>query len=156
MMPRKNRLWRLILQPFNKRYATKHAFPSWQRARRSGSLIGPYTRLFRREGVRKRRQSRERRVDFIWKLRQGDSMARSLRVLEDRNGNTLGSRHGWKKKVCQRRFGWPTAFVAETYGWLTGRPAVCISALGPGSFNFCFISSTLCGGGVRTAERPRR
>ena len=67
-------------------------------------------------------------------------MARNLRVLEDRNRNTLGSRHGWKTKVCQRRFGWPTAFVAETYGWLTDRPAVCISALGPGAFNFCFIS----------------
>jgi hypothetical protein len=68
-------------------------------------------------------------------------MARSLRVLENRNRKTLGTRHGWKAKVCQARFGWPTAFVAETYGWLTGRPAVCISALGPGAFNFCFISS---------------
>jgi hypothetical protein len=84
--------------------------------------------------------SRELRVDFIWILRQTHNMARSLRVPEERNRNTLGSQHGWKTKECQRRFGWPTAFVAETYGWLAGRPAVCISALGPGAFNFCFIS----------------
>jgi thiamine pyrophosphate-dependent acetolactate synthase large subunit-like protein len=43
----------------------------------------------------------------------------------------------------------PTAFVAATYGRLTGRPAVCISALGPGMLNFCFIpkaSQAVCRG----------
>ena len=70
-------------------------------------------------------------------------MARSLELPEERNRNALQSQRDSKTKVCQRRFGWPTAFVAETYGWLTGRPAVCISALGPGAFNFCFISKSV-------------
>jgi hypothetical protein len=37
----------------------------------------------------------------------------------------------------------PTAFMAPTYGWLTGKPGVCISSLGPGTLNFCFISKVL-------------
>ncbi len=38
----------------------------------------------------------------------------------------------------------PGAFAAATYGRLTGKPAVCISALGPGVLNFCFISKIPC------------
>ena len=34
----------------------------------------------------------------------------------------------------------PGAFRAATYGRLTGKPGICISALGPGMLNFCFIS----------------
>ena len=36
---------------------------------------------------------------------------------------------------------WRTAFIAETYGCLTGQPGICIGALGPGTQSFCFISS---------------
>ena len=36
---------------------------------------------------------------------------------------------------------WRTAFIAETYGCLTGQPGVCIGAVGPGTQSFCFISS---------------
>ena len=48
--------------------------------------------------------------------------------------------HDSKNRVRHTRFGWATAFVAETYGWLKGQPAVFISALGPGTFSFCIIS----------------
>ena len=34
----------------------------------------------------------------------------------------------------------PGAFKAATYGRLAGKPGICISALGPGMLNFCFIS----------------
>ena len=34
----------------------------------------------------------------------------------------------------------PGAFKAATYGRLTGKPGICISVLGPGMLNFCFIS----------------
>jgi Thiamine pyrophosphate enzyme, N-terminal TPP binding domain len=34
-------------------------------------------------------------------------------------------------------------FMAVTYGRLTGKPGVCISTLGPGTLNFCFISKVL-------------
>jgi acetolactate synthase I/II/III large subunit len=37
----------------------------------------------------------------------------------------------------------PAAFMAATYGRLTGKPGVCISALGPGVLHFCFISKVL-------------
>ena len=37
----------------------------------------------------------------------------------------------------------PAGLVAATYGRLSGKPGVCISALGPGMLNFCFISKGL-------------
>ena len=76
-------------------------------------------------------------------------MERSLVNLE-----TMVPLHDSKNRVSHARFGWATAFVAETYGWLKGRPAVCISALGPGAFNFCFISKPLSSGGAPPRARP--
>ena len=83
--------------------------------------------------------SHEHVVDLLRILRENDSMTRSLELFEEENRNT-GKTLQSKIQPCTERSGWPTAFVAETYGWLQGRPAVCISALGPGAFNFCFIS----------------
>jgi acetolactate synthase-1/2/3 large subunit len=37
----------------------------------------------------------------------------------------------------------PGPFKAATYGRLTGKPGICISALGPGMQNFCFISRVI-------------
>jgi hypothetical protein len=37
----------------------------------------------------------------------------------------------------------PGPFMAATYGRLSGRPGICISALGPGAQNFCFVSKVL-------------
>jgi hypothetical protein len=37
----------------------------------------------------------------------------------------------------------PKAFIAETYGWLMGKPGICISVLAPGGLNFCFILKAL-------------
>ncbi len=37
----------------------------------------------------------------------------------------------------------PGAFKAATYGRLTGKPGICISVLGPGMLNFCFISRVI-------------
>ena len=35
----------------------------------------------------------------------------------------------------------PGAFRAATYGRLTGKPGIFISALGPGMLNFCFLEA---------------
>src|SRR4029450_8430588 len=83
--------------------------------------------------------SHEHVVDLLRILRENDSMPRSLELFEEENRNTEKSLQS-KIQPCLEGSGWPTAFVAETYGWLQGRPAICISALGPGAFNFCFIS----------------
>ena len=37
----------------------------------------------------------------------------------------------------------PGPFMAATYGRLSGKPGICISALGPGAQNFCFVSKVL-------------
>jgi hypothetical protein len=44
--------------------------------------------------------------------------------------------YGSKIELIVTRHDQPAAFVAATYG-----PGVCISTLGPGMLNFCFISS---------------
>jgi acetolactate synthase I/II/III large subunit len=59
---------------------------------------------------------------------------------ENLGGAVAESLDGSRIDFCQRLGIWPTAFVAETYGRLTGQPGVCISALGPGVQSFCFIS----------------
>jgi acetolactate synthase-1/2/3 large subunit len=52
----------------------------------------------------------------------------------EKNVDVVESLHGSKR---------PAGFVAETYGRLTGKPGICISTLGPGTLNFCFISKAL-------------
>jgi acetolactate synthase-1/2/3 large subunit len=52
--------------------------------------------------------------------------------------DVVESLHGSKTRHEQ-----PAAFMAVTYGRLTGKPGVCISTLGPGVLNFCFISKVL-------------
>jgi acetolactate synthase-1/2/3 large subunit len=58
---------------------------------------------------------------------------RNFRVYGEEDPDVVESLHG-------SRIEEPGAFKAATYGRLTGKPGVCISALGPGMLNFCFIS----------------
>jgi hypothetical protein len=53
--------------------------------------------------------------------------------------------HRSKIELIVTRHDQPAAFVAATFGRLTGKPGVCISTLGPGMLNFCFISSCVPG-----------
>ena len=59
------------------------------------------------------------------------------------NLDVVESPHGSKVELIMARREQPAAFMAETYGRLTGKPGVCISTLGPGMLNFCFISKVL-------------
>ncbi len=59
------------------------------------------------------------------------------------NLDVVESLHGSKSELVVTRHEQPAAFVAVTYGRLTGKPGVCISTLGPGVLNFCFISKVL-------------
>ena len=59
------------------------------------------------------------------------------------NLDVVESLHDSKSELVVPRHEQPAAFVAATYGRLTGKPGVCISTLGPGVLNFCFISKVL-------------
>ena len=48
-----------------------------------------------------------------------------------------------EKQVATTRNEQAAGLVAATYGRLSGKPGVCISVLGPGMLNFCFISKGL-------------
>jgi hypothetical protein len=54
--------------------------------------------------------------------------------------DNFASLYGSRSTLTMRQPASPSAFVAATYGRLTGNPGICISALGPGMLNFCFIS----------------
>ena len=55
--------------------------------------------------------------------------------------DVVESLHGSKIELIVTRHDQPAAFVAATYGRLTGKPGVCISTLGPRALNFCSIAS---------------
>ena len=57
--------------------------------------------------------------------------------------DVVESLRGSKSELFVTQYEQPAAFTAATYGRLTGKPGVCISTLGPGMLNFCFISKVL-------------
>jgi thiamine pyrophosphate-dependent acetolactate synthase large subunit-like protein len=67
-------------------------------------------------------------------------MQRCSAIFERESLDSVEPHPGSKHKLCHSRSERASAFVAETYGWLTGNPGVFISALGPGAFSFCFVS----------------
>src|ERR1700761_5997604 len=54
----------------------------------------------------------------------------------EENLDVLESLRGSKIKFVVTRHEQAAAFMAATYGRLTGRPGVCLSTLGPGALNF--------------------
>jgi len=74
--------------------------------------------------------------DLLDAALENEGVERIFGVPGEENLDVVESLHG--SKIEQ-----PAAFVAATYGRLTGKPGVCISALGPGVLNFCFISKVL-------------
>lgn len=59
------------------------------------------------------------------------------------NVDVVESPSAFEKELSSTRHEQPPGLVAATYGRLSGKPGVCISALGPGMLNFCFISKGL-------------
>src|SRR5438067_6608310 len=55
----------------------------------------------------------------------------------EENLDVLESLRGSKIKFVLTRHEQPAAFMAATYGRLTGKAGVCLSTLGPGALNFC-------------------
>ncbi len=63
-------------------------------------------------------------------------MERIFGVPGEENLDVLDSLRGSRIKLVVTRHEQPAAFMAATYGWLTGKPGVCLNTLGPGALNF--------------------
>ncbi len=75
--------------------------------------------------------------------RSDPSVAAPERDSVKENVDIVESPSACEKELSPTRHEQPPGLVAATYGRLSGKPGVCISALGPGMLNFCFISKGL-------------
>jgi thiamine pyrophosphate-dependent acetolactate synthase large subunit-like protein len=67
---------------------------------------------------------------------ENEGVERIFGVPGEENLDVLDSLRGSKIKFILTRHEQPAAFMAATYGRLTGKPGVCLSTLGPGAVNF--------------------
>ena len=74
--------------------------------------------------------------DLLVKALQNEGVERIFGVPGEENLDVVESLHGSKIELIVTRHEQAAAFMASTYGRLTGHPGVCLSTLGPGALNF--------------------
>src|SRR5690349_15486946 len=74
--------------------------------------------------------------DLLVKSLENEGVQRIFGVPGEENLDVVESLRGSKIELIVTRHEQPAAFMAATYGRLTGHPGVCMSTLGPGALNF--------------------
>jgi acetolactate synthase I/II/III large subunit len=74
--------------------------------------------------------------DLLVAALENEGVERIFAVPGEENLDVLESLHGSKIELIVMRHEQAAAFMAATYGRLTGKPGVCLSTLGPGALNF--------------------
>jgi acetolactate synthase I/II/III large subunit len=74
--------------------------------------------------------------DLLVAALENEGVERIFGVPGEENLDVLESLHGSKIELIVTRHEQAAAFMAATYGRLTGKPGVCLSTLGPGALNF--------------------
>src|ERR1700751_1607623 len=74
--------------------------------------------------------------DLLVKALQNEGVERIFGGPGEENLDVVESLHGSKIELIVTRHEQAAAFMASTYGRLTGHPGVCLSTLGPGALNF--------------------
>src|ERR1700741_2125031 len=74
--------------------------------------------------------------DLLVKSLENEGVERIFGVPGEENLDVVESLRGSKIELIVTRHEQAAAFMAATYGRLTGHPGVCISTLGPGALNF--------------------
>jgi len=74
--------------------------------------------------------------DLLVKALENEGVERIFGVPGEENLDVVESLHGSKIELIVTRHEQAAAFMASTYGRLTGHPGVCLSTLGPGALNF--------------------
>jgi acetolactate synthase-1/2/3 large subunit len=74
--------------------------------------------------------------DLLVAALENEGVERIFAVPGEENLDVVESLHGSKIELIVTRHEQAAAFMAATYGRLTGKPGVCMSTLGPGALNF--------------------
>ena len=74
--------------------------------------------------------------DLLVKALENEGVERIFGVPGEENLDVVESLRGSKIELIVTRHEQAAAFMASTYGRLTGQPGVCLSTLGPGALNF--------------------
>ena len=74
--------------------------------------------------------------DLLVAALESEGVERIFAVPGEENLDVVESLHGSKIELIVTRHEQAAAFMAATYGRLTGKPGVCLSTLGPGALNF--------------------
>ena len=74
--------------------------------------------------------------DLLVAALENEGVERIFGVPGEENLDVVESLHGSKIELIVTRHEQAAAFMAATYGRLTGKPGVCMSTLGPGALNF--------------------
>jgi acetolactate synthase I/II/III large subunit len=74
--------------------------------------------------------------DLLVAALENEGVERIFGVPGEENLDVVESLHGSKIELIVMRHEQAAAFMAATYGRLTGKPGVCMSTLGPGALNF--------------------
>jgi acetolactate synthase-1/2/3 large subunit len=74
--------------------------------------------------------------DLLVKALENEGVERIFGVPGEENLDVVESLRGSKIELIVTRHEQAAAFMASTYGRLTGHPGVCLSTLGPGALNF--------------------
>src|SRR4029077_5957673 len=84
-----------------------------------------------------RRSKMMKGSDLLVAALENEGVERIFAVPGEENLDVLESLHGSKIELIVTRHEQAAAFMAATYGRLTGKPGVCLSTLGPGALNLC-------------------
>jgi acetolactate synthase-1/2/3 large subunit len=74
--------------------------------------------------------------DLLVAALENEGAERIFGVPGEENLDVIESLHGSKIELIVTRHEQAAAFMAATYGRLTGKPGICLSTLGPGALNF--------------------
>src|SRR6201993_3813213 len=74
--------------------------------------------------------------DLLVTVLENEGVQRIFGVPGEENLDVVESLHHSKIELIVTRHEQAAAFMAATYGRLTGHPGVCMSTLGPGALNF--------------------
>src|SRR5882672_12026092 len=74
-------------------------------------------------------------ADLVVRALENEGVERIFAVPGEENLDVLESLRNSKIELVVMRHEQPAAFMAATYGRLTGKPGVCLTTLGPGATN---------------------
>ena len=94
--------------------------------------------------------------DLLILALENEGVERIFGIPGEENLAIVEALHGSKINLVLTRHEQAAAFMAATYGRLTGKPGVCLSTLGPGALNLCTGAAYALLGAMQWSSSPDR